>query len=106
MLISGKPVQHGHDWFVDPTGQWSVGVWDSTAYHRKQAPFPRYEMMSLLEGAVTITDDKGKVQHFKAGDTFFIEQGAVSDFKTDGYVRKFYCIFQPKKAAAKSEAAE
>ena len=43
---------------------------------------------------------------FEAGDTFFIEQGAVSDFKTDGYVRKFYCIFQPKKAAAKSEAAE
>jgi uncharacterized cupin superfamily protein len=106
LLLSGKPVQHSRDWFVDPTGQWSVGVWDSTAYHRKAVPFPRYELMSLLEGAVTITEENGRVHRFKAGDTFFIEQGCVSDFKTDGYVRKFYCIFQPKKAAAKSEAAE
>ena len=35
--------------------------------------------------AVTITEENGRVHRFKAGDTFVIEQGCVSDFKTDGW---------------------
>jgi uncharacterized cupin superfamily protein len=106
LLLSPAPVQHAHQWFADLTGQWSVGVWDTTAYHRKPIPFPRHELMHILEGSVTLTDGAGKAQRFTAGDSFFVPLGAVCDWKSEGYLRKIYCIFQPRIAAAKTEAAE
>jgi len=106
LIQSGSPVQHAHEWFSDLTGQWTVGVWDTTGYHRKPIPFPRHELMHILEGKVTLTDAGGKAQTFTAGDTFFVPLGTVCDWKSEGYLRKIYCIFQPRLTAAKTEAAE
>lgn len=106
LLLSGTPVQHAREYFSDLSGQWSVGVWDTTAYHRKAMPFPRHELMHILEGSVTLTDSAGKAQRFQAGDSFLVPLGAVCDWKSEGYLRKIYCIFQPRAAAAKTEAAE
>jgi uncharacterized cupin superfamily protein len=107
LLLSGAPQQHDKQYFADLTGQWTVGVWDSTPYHRKTIPFPRHELMHILEGEVTITEDGQPPQTFKAGDTFVVPMGTPCDWKTTGYIRKIYCIFQPKAAAAKGkEAAE
>ena len=58
-------------------------------------PFPRHELMCLLDGEVTITGPGGKPQTFKAGESFFVPYGAVTDFKTDGEVKKIYVIYQP-----------
>lgn len=95
MLNSGSPVQRGHEVFENRDGNFTVGVWDTTAYHRKAVPFPRHELMCLLEGSVSITGPGGRTQTFKAGDSFFVPHGAVTDFRTDGYVRKIYAILQP-----------
>jgi uncharacterized cupin superfamily protein len=63
--------------------------------------------MHILEGEVTLTEEGGPAQTFKAGDTLFVPMGTRCDWKTTGYVRKIYCIMQPKAAAgAKKEAAE
>jgi uncharacterized cupin superfamily protein len=94
-LLSGNPVQHTKAFFKDAGGRLTVGVWDTTAYHRKPIPFPRHELMCLLEGEVTITGPGGKAQKFKAGDSFFIPHGAVTDFKVDGYLKKIFVIYQP-----------
>ena len=83
-----------------------MGVWDTTAYCRKLIPFPRHELMHILEGAVTLTDGDGNHQTFKAGDTFFVPLGAICDWRCEGYVRKIYCIFQPRAVAAQTKAAE
>ena len=82
VLLSPVPVQHAHEYFADATGQLTVGVWDTTAYH------------------VTLFDEKGNAQTFKAGDTFFVPLGNRNAWKCDGYLKKIYCIFQPKVAAA------
>lgn len=94
MLLSGAPVQRGHEVFEDRTGKLSVGVWDSTAYHRKAVPFPRHELMCLLQGSVSVTGPSGRTQTFKAGESFFVPYGAVTDFRTDGYVHKIYTILE------------
>jgi len=39
-------------------------------------------------------------------DSFFVPLGAVCDWKSEGYLRKIYCIFQPRLTAAKTKAAE
>jgi uncharacterized cupin superfamily protein len=96
ILHSAVPTQHAHEYFEDATGQFTVGLWDTTGYHRKLSDFPRHELMHLLEGAVTFTDDKGGSQAFKAGDTFFVPLGTPNSWKSEGYLRKIYCIFQPK----------
>lgn len=96
ILHSPVPTQHAHEFFEDATGQFTVGIWDTTGYHRKLLDFNRYELMHLLEGSVTFTDDKGKSQTFKAGDTFFVPLGTPNSWKSEGYLRKIYCIFQPR----------
>jgi uncharacterized cupin superfamily protein len=96
MLLSPVPVQHTKDYFEDATGQLSIGVWDTTGYRRKLIDFPRHEVMHLLEGSVTFTDDAGRSQTFQAGDTFFVPQGTPNAWTSEGYLRKIFVIFQPK----------
>jgi uncharacterized cupin superfamily protein len=109
LLLSPPPVQRDKQYFADPTGQWTVGVWDSTAYHRKTITFPRHELMHLLEGAVTLTEESadgaGTAQRFKAGDTFFVPMGTRCDWQSKERVRKIYCIMQPKAGEQEREAA-
>jgi uncharacterized cupin superfamily protein len=96
MLLSPVPVQHAHDYFSDATGQLNIGVWDTTGYHRKLIDFPRHELMCLLEGSVEFEDDHGVKQRFSAGDTFFVPMGTPNSWKSEGYLRKIFVIFQPK----------
>lgn len=96
MLLSPVPVQHAHDYFRDATGQLNIGVWDTTGYHRKLIDFPRHELMCLLEGSVEFEDDQGVKQRFTAGDTFFVPLGTPNSWKSEGYLRKIFVIFQPK----------
>ena len=95
ILHSPVPTQNAHEFFEDATAQFTVGVWDTTGYHRKLINFPRHELMHLLEGSVTFTDDRGATQTFHAGDTFFVPPGTPNSWKSEGYLRKIYCIFQP-----------
>ena len=95
ILRSPVPTQNAHEFFEDATAQFTVGVWDTTGYHRKLINFPRHELMHLLEGSVTFTDDRGATQTFHAGDTFFVPPGTPNSWKSEGYLRKIYCIFQP-----------
>lgn len=96
MLLSPVPTQHAHDYFSDATGQLNIGVWDTTGYHRKLIDFPRHELMCLLEGSVEFEDDQGVKQRFTAGDTFFVPLGTPNSWKSEGYLRKIFVIFQPK----------
>lgn len=96
MLHSPVPTQHTHEYFADATGQLSIGVWDTTGYHRKLIDFPRHELMHLLEGSVEFEDDKGVKQRFSAGDTFFVPLGTPNSWKSEGYLRKIFVIFMPK----------
>ena len=99
MLLSPVPVQHAHEWFVDATGQWAVGVWDTTAYRRRRMPFPHHELMHIVEGSVVLSDEAEKTHSFAAGDTFLIPRGTVCDWECSKYLRKIYCVFRPKTAA-------
>jgi uncharacterized cupin superfamily protein len=101
ILQGGVPQQHGEDIFVDASGQLTIGIWDTTPYHRIAVPFPRYEFMHFLEGAVsmTTTPEAGAQRHlFQTGESMFITQGTQADFKVESdYLRKIFVIFIPSK---------
>ncbi|MEZ5926841.1 MAG: cupin domain-containing protein [Hyphomicrobiaceae bacterium] len=106
LVVGAQPKWQENLLFADPTGQWTVGLWSTTAYERKVIPFPRHELMHILSGKVTISDGKGREEVFKAGDTLFVPKGALFGWKCSEDVKKIYCIFLEKEKAAKSEAAE
>ena len=92
-VIQGEPpVQHDNMAFTNDAGNMFVGMWDSTAFESEMRPFPCYEFVQLLQGEITITENDGTTQLFKAGDAFLIPEGTICSWKTNGYVKKFYCI--------------
>lgn len=105
LCVDKVPQWHDKLYFEDLSQQMTVGVWDTTPYTRKIIDFPRHELMHILEGVVTLSDGAGRSETFKAGDTLFVPKGARMGWSNAEYVRKVYCIFQPKAAAAKSKPA-
>lgn len=106
LVVGGEPpTWHDRLVYEDPTGQFMVGVWSTTPYERKTIEFPRHELMLLLEGSVTIKDGRGDNKTFRAGDTLFIEKGASVGWLSTEPVRKVYCIYLPKAAAAQQQSA-
>lgn len=95
VLLSPVPTQHGADAYTAMDGRFTVGVWDTTGYSRKLIDFPRHELMHLIEGSVTLTDQAGDKHVFKAGDTFFVPLGAPNAWTCSDYLRKIYCILLP-----------
>ncbi len=91
-FTTAAPLQREHVCYRDPTGQFLVGTWDATPYERPVSPFPRNELMHILEGEVTLTGDQE--QTFRAGDTFFVPQGTLCGWRSETYVRKYFCGFK------------
>lgn len=89
------PEWSDHDCFVDATGQWSVGHWRSTAFHRKPENIGRHELMHIVEGSVTLPDGQGGTQRFTAGDTLLVPLGAMYEWDSAEPVRKLYCSLVP-----------
>ena len=81
--------------FRDPSGRMTVGVRDSTPYENEMHPHPHHELALLLEGEVTITEGDGAARMFKAGDAFYIPQGAVCGWQSTGSVKTLYAILDP-----------
>lgn len=88
------PVQRQHLVYESADGKVQVGTWDATAYERPITPSKRNEIMCILEGSVTMTSPQGE-QTFHAGDSFFLPLGAPNGWRSEGYVRKFFCAVWP-----------
>ena len=94
-VFEGEPPrQNEHTYFEDASGQLIAGVWTCSPMRRKAAPFPRVELMCLLEGSVALTDDRGQSYKFQAPDVFLVPQGLVNAWHSSEDVRKYYCIYQ------------
>lgn len=91
-LLGATPTLRAKTAFSAESEQWRIGVWQSGPYQRRLGPFPRHELMHVLEGQVTVTDAVGTSQTFSAGDTFFIGKDIVCDFVVSEHLRKIYCI--------------
>jgi uncharacterized cupin superfamily protein len=96
-LISAAPIQHAHSYFYDTTRQFEVGVWHTTACQGKLVTSQCHELMHIIEGAVTLTDENGLSQNFEKGDTLLVPLGVRNSWQSEGTLRKVYCILEPRK---------
>lgn len=93
---SPKPTQHSHSYFeCDEQGLY-IGVWDTTDMVETAGQYPCDEFMVILEGSVDIKNNKtGVKQKVSAGESFIIPQGYDCQWHQQGYLRKFYVIYEP-----------
>ena len=91
-LVSGEPVQQGHLYDEIADIDYSVGVWDCTAFVDKPGPYPVDEFMLLLEGSVQMIMPDGSQITVNQGDAFVIPKGLVCQWKMPVTVRKIFMI--------------
>lgn len=95
LLTSETPQQADVTVASGAGGQMNAGAWSTTGYSRVPIPFPKHEIMYLLEGNLTLTEQNGSRHAFGAGDVFLAVKDAVFDWQTDG-LTKVYLTFTPK----------
>ncbi len=105
--VGAPPTVRAHEWYTDPTGQFSVGVWEAgPAMERPVGTINRCELMLPVKGSMTLLGD-GEETVFETGDCAFVPRGSPYGWRSTGTVRKIYCTFVEKQAtAAGAEAAE
>ena len=90
----GLPTQEDCSAFEDATGSFFSGTWTCSPMRRKAQRFGRFELMCLLEGGMTLTDDTGSEYSFAAPDVLLELPDTVSAWVSSKNVRKYYCIFE------------
>lgn len=94
-VISGDPKTRLQNYYTDATGQFFSGIWESTI-GKWPVRYSESEFCAILEGVCVLTDDAGKAETFKAGDSFVIPGGFSGTWETVQPVKKLYAIFEPK----------
>lgn len=92
ILIGPTPQCRALNLFDDAATELRIGLWDSTPYARHGRPHKLHELMHLLEGSVTLQDDKGIDVTVNTGDTVFVAKGAPCAWTSTVYVRKVYAV--------------
>jgi len=92
VLLSPEPLCRSHPVLADAPARTRIGLWDSTPYTRKQVPHPVNELMYILEGKVTLTDQNGRATEFGPGDCAFVPHSTPCSWHSAVHVRKLYCV--------------
>ena len=95
LLVGPTPSCRNHTDYRSENGEFVCGTWDSTPYHRRAMPYRHYELMHLLDGAVTFEDGAGRSGTYREGDIFLVEQGAHCSWLSETQVKKVYAIYRP-----------
>lgn len=102
MFESTLPTQHSHNYYEDEALGLYIGVWDTTDMIETAAPYACDEFMFIIEGAVEIKNSKtDKIETIMAGESFVIPQGYDCQWHQQGYLRKFYVIYEPQETPKK-----
>lgn len=91
-LVSGVPIQTGVLFEEIDAIDYSVGVWECTAFVDKSGPYPVDEFMLLLDGSVIMEMPDGTDITTRAGEAFIIPKGLECQWKMPGPVRKIFMI--------------
>ncbi len=93
----GEPTAPGktkREWYGDADGPFRAGIWTAQP-GRNEVHYSVDEMCVLLAGVVRLTDAAGRVETYRAGDTFLIPKGFTGIWETVEPVRKFYAVHKP-----------
>lgn len=82
----------GHEFFSSDDKKTSAGVWKCAPCIENFDEYPDNEMMTVISGSVTVTNESGASETFTSGDTFFIAKGARIRWEITEKLWKFYMV--------------
>lgn len=82
----------GHTFYEAPNQSVVVGVWEGAPCREEVDAWPDNELMIILLGSVSITDQDGHAQTFTKGDTCFVAKGTRCVWENTETLRKFYIL--------------
>jgi uncharacterized cupin superfamily protein len=91
-LLTPQPVSANRRDFAARSGKVRVGIWQATAYARRQVTPPHCELMHLLAGTVEIREAGGADWTIRAGEAILVPHGAANAWTSAETVRKVFCI--------------
>lgn len=94
-VLAGDPLQTVRNFYDDPTGQFSAGIWEG-AVGRWRVSYTEEEFCHLLSGIVVLTDNGGSSRRFEAGASFVIPAGFTGTWANVTPARKLYVIYERK----------
>ena len=81
-----------HTFFQTDDESILTGVWESAPCKEEFESYPAHEMMTIISGSVTLTNEDGHAETFTAGDTFFVAKGTRCTWHITETLKKFYMI--------------
>ncbi|MFK8020935.1 MAG: cupin domain-containing protein [Pseudomonadales bacterium] len=81
-------VQHANEQiaYLDHRARFSAGTWQSEVFDTGSFTLTRHSLLSVVSGAITMTDNSGAEHEFLAGDAFFIPSKTRCSAKASGSV--------------------
>lgn len=81
-----------HEFYATPDESILAGVWTCAPSREVIDAYPVNEMMTVLGGSVSITNEAGETETFTKGDSFFIHKGARVIWEITETLTKHYMI--------------
>lgn len=91
-FTTGDQTELNHSFYETSDESILAGVWTCAPSREVIAAYPVNEMMTVLSGAVSITNAAGEVETFTKGDSFFIPKGAKLIWEITETLTKHYMI--------------
>ncbi len=90
LVLEGNPQEKAHIFYDRPLSQATIGIWESESGTLRFDPYPFDELCIIVEGEVSLVDESGQQDAFKAGDLFIIEKQFRGLWMMPRRLRKFF----------------
>ena len=84
--------ERGYEFFTADGSSTAAGVWECAPCIEEFDSYPENEMITVISGSVTLTNESGDSEAFTSGDTFFIAKGAKIKWEITEKLLKFYMV--------------
>ena len=84
--------ERGYEFFTSDDKKTAAGVWECAPCIEEFDEYPENEMITVISGSVTLTNESGESETFTSGDTFFIAKGAKIRWEITEKLLKFYMV--------------
>ncbi len=99
-FVTVPEAQNWHVAYGDDELGLNVGVWDTTTMQEPTGPYPGDEFVVVIEGAFEMVDAEGGAVPAAAGQSVIFRNGAPVGWKQQGYLRKFFLLYEDPRAEA------
>ena len=91
-FTTGDNREVNHYFHRDADDSVLCGIWESAPCKEEIESYPANEMMTVISGSLTVTNEDGEAETFTSGDSLFIPKGSKITWHITEALKKYYFI--------------